>query len=213
MTHLFKTLSILALITCVSPVFAQDTTPADPAATQTPAAEAPAATVADPLAPALGEPVAAADAPGTTYTKTAFDDWDLRCIRVAEGKEPCQLYQLLKDQNDNAVAEITLFGLPKGSEAVAGATVITPLETLLTQQITLSVDTGAGKRYPFSWCSQIGCFSRIGLTAGDIASFKKGAAAKLVIVPVAAPDQKVELGVSLKGFTAGYEAVLAEGPN
>lgn len=220
MTQLFRSLSILALIACAAPATSQETTPAAPAAGATssetgaenPAApEAPA--VADPLAPSLGEQVDAADAPGTTYTKGTYDDWDLRCIRVAEGKEPCQLYQLLKDQQGNAVAEITLFGLPKGNEAVAGATIITPLETLLTQQITLSVDTGAGKRYPFSWCSQIGCFARIGLTAGDVASFKKGAAAKLVIVPVAAADQKVELGVSLKGFTAGYDAVLAEGAN
>ena len=156
-------------------------------ATQAETAPAPAT---DPLAPNLGEEVAPVPGPGSTYTREVFSDWDLRCVTVAEGKEPCQLYQLLKDKEGNPVAEVALFGLPEGSEAVAGATIITPLETLLTQQLTLSVDAGAGKRYPFSWCSTVGCFSRIGLTATDIADFKKGNAINMVIVPVAAPDQK-----------------------
>ena len=38
---------------------------------------------------------------------------------------------------------------------------------------------------------------------------KAGAAAKITIVPFVAPDEKVELTLSLKGFTAGYEAVTA----
>ncbi len=29
----------------------------------------------------------------------------------------------------------------------------------------------------------------------------------MTIVPVAAPDQKVDLDISLKGFTAGFDAV------
>lgn len=207
MRQVFKGLPLIVLIACAGPGFAQTTTPTETApATQAETAPAPAT---DPLAPNLGEEVAPVPGPGSTYTREVFSDWDLRCVTVAEGKEPCQLYQLLKDKEGNPVAEVALFGLPEGSEAVAGATIITPLETLLTQQLTLSVDAGAGKRYPFSWCSTVGCFSRIGLTATDIADFKKGNAINMVIVPVAAPDQKVELAISLKGFTAGYDAVLA----
>jgi invasion protein IalB len=100
-----------------------------------------------------------------------------------------------------------LFKLPDGGQAEAGATIITPLETLLTEQVTLSVDGGKAKRYPFTFCGQIGCFARIGLTGADIASFKAGSAAKMYIVPIAAPDQKIEIAISLSGFTAGYAAV------
>ena len=59
---------------------------------------------------------------------------------------------------------------PKGDDyaCYAGATIITPLETLLTQQITLQVDTAQPKRYPFSWCSPIGCVSRVGFTQAEI---------------------------------------------
>jgi invasion protein IalB len=114
---------------------------------------------------------------------------------------------LLKDGGDNAVAEISMFGLPAGQQAVAGATVIAPLETLLTADLTLSVDAGKARKYPFSWCSPIGCVARIGFTQEELDGFKKGNEATITIVPVVAPDQKVELKVSLAGFTAGYDSV------
>ena len=49
---------------------------------------------------------------------------------------------------------------------------------------------------------------KVGFVPGPyIDGFKKGAKATMTIVPVAAPDQKVNLDISLKGFTAGYDAV------
>jgi invasion protein IalB len=46
-----------------------------------------------------------------------------------------------------------------------------------------------------------GCFARIGFTSAEVAAFKAGVAATMTIVPAAAPDEKVALKVSLKGFT------------
>ena len=149
---------------------------------------------------------------GQVYVRDAFTDWELRCERVAEGEDPCQLYQLLEDQEGNAVAEISMFALPEGEQATAGATIVTPLMTLLTEQLTLSVDGGTAKRYPFSWCSAIGCIARVGFTDEEIASFRRGNTARLSIVPAAAPDQRVNLDVSLTGFTAGLQAVRDSGP-
>lgn len=163
----------------------------------------------------MGEDVEAAPADGgaegvgTTYTEETFGDWQQRCVRTEDGNDPCQLYQLLRDEQGNAVAELSLFALPQGQEAAAGATIITPLETLLTRQITLAVDSGAAKRYPFDFCAQQGCFARIGLTDEDVQSFKRGAVATVTIVPAAAPDQEIALDISLSGFTAGYDAVEA----
>lgn len=147
------------------------------------------------------------NAPGRTFIAAEFGDWQQRCIRTEDGSDPCQLYQLLRDGDGNAVAEMSVFGLPDGQQAAAGATVITPLETLLTRQLTLTVDSGQAKRYPFDFCSAAGCFARIGLTDAEIASFKRGSEARLMIVPAAAPDQEIMLTVSLSGFTAGYDAV------
>ena len=156
-----------------------------------------------------GTPIETGPQVGDTYVAEKFQDWDLRCIKSDGGKDPCQLYQLLKDAEGNSVAEFSLFNLPDGGEAVAGATIITPLETLLTAQLRLGVDSGQAKRYPYSFCSTIGCFSRVGFTAEDIDRFKKGSAAQVVIVPAAAPQDTVNLTVSLSGFTAGWNAVIA----
>ncbi|MCG6884662.1 MAG: invasion associated locus B family protein [Silicimonas sp.] len=146
--------------------------------------------------------------PGQPYIRDTFGDWELRCVRDGNDSEICQLYQLMSDGNGNSVAEFNIFPLPEGGEAVAGANIVTPLETLLTAPLRLAVDSGQGKRYPYSFCSQIGCFSRIGLTADEIASFRQGSAAKITIVPAAAPNETVELTLSLSGFTAGFNALV-----
>jgi len=156
----------------------------------------------------MGIPVGQ-DAVGRTYVKEAFGDWELRCIRTEDGKDPCQLYQLLSDQNDNAVAEINIFTVSGGGDAVAGANIITPLETLLTANLRLAVDGGNAKVYPFAFCRRMGCFARVGLTQAEIDQFQKGVEGKILIVPAAAPDQQVVLGVSLAGFTAGWKSLQA----
>lgn len=145
---------------------------------------------------------------GQTYVREEFSSWELRCVRTQNDKDPCQLYQLLNDNDGNSVAEFNIFPLPAGQQAVAGANVITPLETLLTANMRLSVDGGQPKLYPYSFCSQIGCFARIGLTETEIALFRKGAAATVTIVPAAAPDSNVVLNLSLVGFTAGFNALV-----
>lgn len=157
---------------------------------------------------------AVADGAGTTYLREKYTAWDMRCVRTEAGvqtaNDPCQLYQLLKDEQGNAVAEMSVFGLSaelRQGDAVAGATIITPLETLLTQQVTLAVDGTGAKRYPFTWCSTVGCYARVGFTEAEIGRFRGGANATITIVPVTAPDQRVVLTVSLSGFTAGYKAV------
>lgn len=202
-----------ALAAIAGPGLAQNVQgPAGPAPQMGPAAPA------GPQAPAqaqggsgdlsMGETVEPDTGPGTTYVSGNYGDWEMRCVRAPEGqRDRCELYQLLQDGDGNSVAEITIFGLPEGQQAAAGATIVTPLMTLLTQQVTLKIDDGTAKRYPFTWCGQIGCYARIGFTAAEVAAFKRGQAAQITIVPVAAPDTTVDLTVSLAGFTAGYDAV------
>jgi len=73
----------------------------------------------------------------------------------------------------------------------------------------MAVDSGEVRVYPFAFCRQIGCFSRLGLTAEDIAGFRAGVVANVIIVPAAAPDQTVNLRASLSGFTAAWNAIVA----
>lgn len=233
-------LALLAWTAPVWAQEAADAPAQDPAA-EAPAAEAPAAAPADAPAdtPAEAAPEASADAPaegeaapssdltmgepvdpaaegepqaGQPYDREVFGDWSLRCLRTEDGPEPCQLYQLLLDDEGNAVAEISMFPLPEGQQAVAGATIVAPLMTLLTENLTLSVDGTSAREYPFTFCNAGGCVARVGFTAEEIAQFKSGDAAQLSIVPAVAPDQTVDLTISLSGFTAGFESTSVPAP-
>ncbi len=155
----------------------------------------------------MGEVVGEERAPGTTYTDEVFDDWERRCTHNPDGDDPCHVYQLLNDATGQATAEINVLALPAGLQAAAGVTVIVPLQTLLTQQLTIAIDSHPAKRYPFKFCTQIGCIAQIGLTAAEVANFKRGAEATITIVPAGAPDQRVALQLSLTGFTAGFESL------
>ncbi|MEM6339640.1 MAG: invasion associated locus B family protein [Pseudomonadota bacterium] len=160
-----------------------------------------------------GEPVVQGNEVGQTYTQEKNGDWELRCIRTEEGNDPCQMYQLISDDEGTPVAEFSLFRLPEGNRAQAGATVVVPLETALQQQVTIAVDGGNARRYPFSFCNQVGCYARIGLTPEDVSIFKRGASATMTIVPALAPEQKVALPISLTGFTATFDKVSVLDPN
>ncbi|MFN6977789.1 MAG: invasion associated locus B family protein [Gemmobacter sp.] len=157
----------------------------------------------------LGEVVDDESPAGTNYVAAEFGDWQQTCFKTELEADPCELYQLLKDQSGNTVAEISLFGLPPGTPggAVAGSSIITPLETFLPAQVTIRVDSGQAKRYPFTFCAALGCVARVGFTAEEIAAFRRGSKATMIIVPALAPDQQVVIDISLRGFTAGFEAV------
>ncbi|MCK0166447.1 invasion associated locus B family protein [Jannaschia sp. S6380] len=218
--------AIALSLTLALPAFAQDAdatadeateeaAPAEAPAAEAPAAEAPAAEAPAPSAPGgdltTGESVGAALGGGPEiYIREEHGDWEVRCLKAPEGQDdPCQLYQRLADQQGNPTADVNVFDLPDGGEIVAGATVLTPLQTLLTAQVTMTIDGGQTRRYPFSFCDQSGCYSRMGFTAADVAALKRGASATLVVVPALAPDQRAELEMSLSGFTAGLAAVEA----
>lgn len=140
-----------------------------------------------------------------TYIKETYGEWQLKCFRSEAEEDPCQMFQLLKEEAGNPIAEFSIFPLPDQAQAAAGATIVVPLGTLLSEGIKMSVDGGQVKSYTFSFCSIVGCYARVGLTQADIDVFKRGASANLQIVPAQAPDQKVNITASLTGFTAAFE--------
>lgn len=209
-TAMSKRSLALALIAGLAtlPVFAQETTSPADAPAAAPAAGADLSMGVTPnQPPAL--PTKDEAQVGQQYLAANFEIWEQRCAKTEDGKDPCELFQLLKDADGNPVAEFSIFGLPAGGQAAAGATIVAPLETLLTANLAISVDGGKGKLYPFTFCTGYGCVARVGFTADEVAQFKKGAKATVTIVPAAAPEEKVALDISLKGFTAGFDAVAA----
>ena len=197
-----QTTALALLLALAAPLSAQTTE--DPA-TEDATTEVAPADAADDLA--MGVPTENAG----PYVKATFEAWEQRCMKTEAGIEPCELYTLLKDDQGSAVAEFSIYGLPPGTEgpAVAGANFMAPLETLLTAGISLQIDAAEAKAYPFSVCSTAGCMARLGFTAEEIEALKQGGEVTITLVPFIAPDQKVTLKMSLKGFTAGLEAVNA----
>lgn len=145
---------------------------------------------------------------GKIYLAASFDGWQQRCVKKEDGGDPCQLYQLLKDDTGNPVSEISFFVLPEGSQASMGATVLAPLETLLTANLRIGVDAGTPKVYPFSYCTVNGCVAKVGFTAEDVSAMEAGTEAMMTVVPAAAPDKTVVVKIALKGFTAGHQALV-----
>ncbi len=117
------------------------------------------------------------------------------------------MYQLLSDDAGVAIAEVSFFRLPAGGQAVAGGTIVVPLETALPNGIRLTIDDGPAKSYPYAFCNPVGCYARIGLTDADVSELKRGNEAVLSIVPAQAPDQTVKIPMSLAGFTATLKGV------
>lgn len=215
LTHRFTKFSVTAatLAALSTPLWAQE---AEAPATETPAAEETQPESVFNLGEAVdedGNPIAAEEQeprepqPGEQYVQAVFNDWAIRCIKTEDGNDPCQMYQLMQDEEGNDVAEIAIVTLENAGQAAAGATIVVPLETLLTEQITLRVDGGQARRFPFNFCNVGGCVTRVGLTSEDIALFRRGASATLALVPAPAPDQTVTVTMSLSGFTAAFEAV------
>lgn len=147
---------------------------------------------------------------GQPYITETIDDWSIRCVKTEGAEDPCHLYQLVKDDKGFPVTEVAIFKLPDGGQAVSGATIITPLGTLLTQMLVLSIDGGAPKRYPFQWCTEVGCFARLGFTAEELGNLKSGTRVAITINSVQVPNQPITVMMSLAGFTAAYDKVKAQ---
>lgn len=192
-----------------APVAAETAAPDSPA-TETPATEAPAGEAA-PADPAASDAAEAPQQEVLEVVKATHGDWEVRC--APDGAD-CFMYQLAMDSENNPVAEFSLVRLAEGAGAAAGATVVSPLGTLLPAGVELQVDDGEARRYPFTWCSQVGCFARFGVDQASVDAMKAGQVAKAVLVAVAAPDRPLLLEVSLSGFTAAFDSLEpAAAPN
>ncbi len=144
---------------------------------------------------------------GEQFVKEKSGDWEVSCIKAQEGEDPCALVQILKGQQGDPIAEVSIGKLPAGGAAVAWANVIVPLETLLQAQLALSIDGAPRKLYNYHHCLPVGCVAQLGLSQGDIDAMKSGSKAVFSLVPARFPDQVLNMDMSLSGFTAGFDGL------
>jgi len=202
MPRLLSSLSLAALLAMATTLSAQTTTTETPPAVE----PAPGETQAETPAPAIELDTGREVRQDPSFIREEHGDWQIKCFPAGDNGDLCQMYQLLTEAAGNPVAEFSLYRLPPGGPVVAGATLAVPLGTLLTEEVKVSIDSGKAKSYAYSFCTMGGCFARIGLSQADVDAMKSGVTATIEIVPAQAPDQKVRISASLKGFTAAFEA-------
>ncbi|WP_224814799.1 invasion associated locus B family protein [Hasllibacter sp. MH4015] len=172
------------------------------------------------LALAQDEPLVLPDRaevePGEPYVSDIFRDWQIRCIR-AEGDEApdrCEMFQLLEEENGNPVAEFRISAaLFEQDDTVATATILTPLDTLLSPGLQIQIDDNPPATVPYAFCRPIGCFVQLALTADDISQFESGADTAVRLFALIR-DESGQMGgapvptvASLRGFTAAFASL------
>lgn len=154
----------------------------------------------------LGEPVGP-----ELYVKDIIGSWEVQCINVAEGPERCQMNQRLMGPGGNQIAEISIFPVNDGGEAVAGATIAVPLMTALNQPLLIAVDDSVPRQYPYSVCNPQFCVAQVGFRVQEVEAFKEGTMGIIAITAFEAPqDGPIMIEMPLDGFTAAFEAINGE---
>lgn len=210
MAQLLKPLGLALLVALSGPALAQDSgtaTDAETPAADAAPAEAPAADAAPAEAPAE-------DGPGTTYIDGVFGDWSRECVRnpSGEGADPCYMTQLLKDDSGRLYGKFSVTRIVPQNGAIAGAEIALTLELVpfLPAGVTLAVDKGLAKEFQYRYCTPAsGCLANPNFSQADIDALKAGEVLNMSFAIVAQPNQLAQIPttVSLKGFTAAYDAL------
>ncbi|MDO6460026.1 invasion associated locus B family protein [Granulosicoccaceae sp. 1_MG-2023] len=141
------------------------------------------------------------------YTSTTHGDWERVCEKTGGA---CIMAQVGKDSLGTPVMEMRIRKLPEpreveGKKIVAVVDLLTPLGVLLLPGIELRIDDGPVYTANYHLCSEVGCLSREPLAEDTANAFKAGG--KATVSLVAAAKGEVIATISLKGFTAAYDAL------
>ena len=142
------------------------------------------------------------------YIKERFENWTLKCIKPVNSVERCEANQIIFNQKKQPVAEISIIKLPKGQVAAAAATIIVPLETILSEGLVLAIQELEPKKYQFKFCNSLGCYSQIGLTDNEVDALKRKAKASIFLKHISSGDQQIVIPMSLDGFTETFSNVI-----
>ena len=142
------------------------------------------------------------------YIKERFENWSLKCIKPVNSIERCEANQIIFNQKQQPVAEISIIKLPKGQVAAAAATIIVPLETILSEGLVLAIQELEPKKYQFKFCNSLGCYSQIGLTDDEVEALKRKEKASIFLKHISSGDQQIVIPMSLDGFRKTFSNVI-----
>lgn len=141
------------------------------------------------------------------YVSEIFKDWKKICRKDSDEEDLCHIYQLILDENDHPTSELTLYRIENEEGVSAVATVLVPLETLLTSNLSLNIDKGVSVEFPFSWCDKRGCYARIAFTDDDVFSMRNGQSGTIKIFSISSADKAIILKLSFLGFIDAFTSL------
>lgn len=155
------------------------------------------------VALALWGCAAAADPPHARATEAApsFRDWRLDCAAGA-----CAIRTTLRGGDGSAVLTASATGAGE-----AGALALsTPLPLFLPDGLTLVLGDTPLRAVAWRTCDAAGCEAAAPLDAELLAALRREPVAEVMLTLV--DGVRVRMAVSLRGFTAAWEALAAEAP-
>jgi invasion protein IalB len=167
---------------------------------------APAAPAAEPAADKTAPPANPATSKGTPGkpTRITYGAWEVAC---GPGGKNCAMAQIGNDSKGTPVLEMVVRKLDEPLEvgertAIAVLDVITPLGVVLTEGLTVTIDSGRNESAPFQICTEQGCLVREPIDSDLVNRFKRGN--KTTISVIAANQGEVKATLSLSGFTKAF---------
>ncbi|GAB2718572.1 invasion associated locus B family protein [Halomonas garicola] len=145
-------------------------------------------------------PTAFAQDAGPAMDTETFKDWDVNCpVNSSEGN--CAMTQMIEDASGEPVLRVVVGNPPQLDSAAM--TILTPLGVRLAAGLQLQVDSNEPVGMPYQVCLPQGCRADLPLPAELVSQLRGGSTATISMIDP--DDQRVDLDVSLMGFTSAKQ--------
>lgn len=145
--------------------------------------------------------------PSPSMLSETYGAWTVQCVNATEGDQPgraCQMSQELLQQETRQ--RVLLFALSMEGEA-ARATLVMPFGLLLSDGVRLELAETELLSGTFRTCLPAGCIVEIDVPATAIEQLQTGENVTVAMTSMA--EQPVRTDMSLEGFTAAYQRLVA----
>lgn len=143
---------------------------------------------------------------GGNSVNETYDDWAVLCSETEKGRA-CLMTQQQRTKDTNQL--VLAMELACVSAEQFQCNLVLPFGLRLTDGVTLQIDDGpVTKPVPFATCLSAGSIVQLTFDAGALNALRTGNTLKLT-ARVHDSGQNIVFGVSLKGFAAAHDRMLA----
>lgn len=153
------------------------------------------------IATSIGALPAAAQQVQQNVERAQSGDWSVECVQDPQAGRLCRMVQSVKDpKSGNPLMDVVVAKPPNQSGVILSLRA--PLGVWLRPGLTFGIDGGKAGQVNFEFCLKSGCLAQVQLTGGKVNAMKRGS--KAVVGMQNIRRQKLNLNVSLRGFTAAF---------